>query len=101
LGRLIVDYLLVAVMRFDKDVLSRFIKTATGKRDPEAQISVLANRSWFPLPVRAAIRPRDAGAVAVRGMMFDGAPFAKNAFAMGSFIVVDGGEYAILVLTTS
>jgi len=95
------DYLLVAVLRFDKAALSRFTGAATGKRDPEAQIVAMANRPWFPPPVKAAIRPGDAGAVVVRGTMFDGAPFAKNAFATGSFIVVDGGEYAILVLATS
>lgn len=95
------DYVLVAVMRFDRDALGRFCKEAPGKRPGEPRLLSLANRPWFPPPVKAATHVIDPTTVAVHGQQFDAAPFAKGAYSAGSFVVVEGGEYVILVLGTS
>ena len=95
------DYLLVAVMRFDRAQLASV--TAATHRRPGAppRISATANRPWFPDSVRAFIRPHDDHSVTVRGDKFDATPFAKSPFLSGYFVVVEGGEYVILALETS
>ncbi len=95
------DYLLVAVMHFDRTQLSSV--TAAAHRRPGAppRISATANRPWFPDPVRAVTHPYDDHSVTVRGEKFDAAPFAKSSFLSGYFVVVEGGEYVVLVLETS
>lgn len=56
---------------------------------------------WFPAPIKAAVRTIDATTAAVRGEQFDAASFARGTYSAGSFVVVDGGEYVLLVLGTS
>lgn len=94
------DYLLVAVVRFDHAHLAPVIAAAHPRPGAPPRISATANRPWFPEPVRAAIRPHDDHSVTVRGEKFDAAPFGKPPFLAGYFVVVEGGEYAILVLET-
>jgi hypothetical protein len=95
------DYFLVAVMRFSPSALSALLKNATRTGDPSPGILPAVNRAWFPPPVKAAVRSVDAQNVSVRGEEYDGAPFASGAFSSGSFIVIEGGEYVLLVLATS
>ena len=95
------DYFLVAVMRFSPSTLSTLLKNATRTGDPSPGILPAVNRAWFPPPVKAAVRSVGAQSVEVRGEEYDGAPFASGAFSSGSFIVIDGNEYVLLVLTTS
>ena len=95
------DYFLVAVMRFDRKSLIGLLKSSAPTGDKSPGILSSVNRSWFPGPVKAAIRPSDDQTVSVRGQEFDAAPFASGAFSSGSFIAVDGGEYLLLVLATS
>ena len=94
------DYLLVAVLRFDRDDLARVTDAAQHRPGSPPRISATANRAWFPDAVKGAIRPFDDHSVAVRGDKFDAAAFAKAPFLSGSFVVVEGGEYVILVLET-
>lgn len=93
------DYLLIAVMRFERADLARI--AAAAHRRPGSRLSTAAHRPWLPDPVREAIRPYDDHSVSVRGDKFDAAPFAKSLFRSGTFVVVEGGEYVILVLETS
>ncbi|HXJ22693.1 MAG TPA: hypothetical protein VMT03_20920 [Polyangia bacterium] len=95
------DYFLVAVMRFSPGALATVLKNGTRTGDKSPGILPAANRAWFPTPVKAAVRSVDAQNVSFRGEEFDGAPFASGAFSSGSFIVIAGGEYVLLVLTTS
>ena len=95
------DYLLVVVMRFDRDKLSPVTAAAHHRPGAPPRISATANRWWFPEPVRAAIHPYDDHSVTVHGEKFDAAPFAKSPFLSGYFVVVEGGQYLILALETS
>ena len=72
------DYMLVAVMRFDRDRLAGLTKSAVAKSEASTRILASANRPWFPAAVKGAIRPYDGDSVAVRGTKFDGAPFAQG-----------------------
>jgi hypothetical protein len=95
------DYVLVAVMRFEPHKLAKFGQGAAGKRAGEPRVLSLANRPWFPRPVKTALRVIDADTVGVRGEQFSGTAFAKGAYSDGSFVIVEGGEYVLLVLGTS
>jgi hypothetical protein len=95
------DYLLVAVLRFERADLARITATAQRRPGSPPRLSTTAHRPWLPEPVKAAIRPHDDHSVTVRGDKFDAAPFAKSPFLSGTFVAVEGGEYVILVLQTS
>lgn len=95
------DYLLIAVMRFKPTELARITERAQRRPGTPPRVTSSAKRPWLPEPVKAAIRDYDDHSVSVRGEKFDAASFAKSPFLSGTFSVVEGGEYVILVMETS
>jgi len=95
------DYLLVAVLRFERAELARVTSAAQRRPGAPPRISAAASRPWFPDAVKRAVRPYDDHSVAVRGDKFDAAPFAKSPFLSGYVVAVEGGEYLIVVLETN
>jgi hypothetical protein len=95
------DYLLIAVIRFERADLARITSAAQRRPGSPPRIPLTANRPWLPEPLKLAIRPYDSHSASIRGDKFDAAPFAKSPFLSGTFVVVEGGEYVLLVLETS
>jgi hypothetical protein len=95
------DYLLVAVMRFERADLAHITSAAQRRPGSPPRLAKAADRAWLPTPVKAALHPYDERSVTVRGEKFDAAPFAKSPFLSGTFVAVEGGEYVVLVLQTS
>jgi hypothetical protein len=93
------DYLWVIVMRFDRAVLAR-LTAGLPRSTTAARLGDRTNRPWFPAAVRAAIQ-RDGADVVVRGQRFDSPLFHHNALGRGSFTVVEGGEYVLVIFSTS
>src|SRR4051794_30494109 len=77
------DYVLVAVLRFDKPSVARLIAGLPSLPGSPPEITSTDNRPWLPAPVRAVIGPRDAESVTVRGLLFDAAPFLTPRYATG------------------
>lgn len=50
--------------------------------------------------MQSALQPYEDSSVTVRGTKFDASGFAKAPFSSGTFVVIEGGEYIILVLET-
>jgi hypothetical protein len=94
------DYLLIAVMRFRPNEIEHLKKNAQRRPGDPPRITSAANRPWFPEPVKAAIHPFDDHSVSVRGEKFDAATFAKSPFLSGTFSIIEGGEYVVLVMET-
>jgi hypothetical protein len=95
------DYVLVALIRFDKDVLARLAATAQPRPGNPPRISSLANRPWFPSVLKAAIERYDEGSVTVRGRKFDASTLLKSPYTTGYFVIVEGTNYVILSAQTS
>jgi len=95
------DYLLIVVMRFKPNELASITAHAQRRPGPLPRITSEANRPWIPEPVKSAICPHDDYSVSVRGETFDAADFSKSPFLSGTFTVVEGGEYVVLVMGTS
>ncbi len=95
------DYVLVAVLRFDKPTLAHLAEMSQPRPGNPPRISLLADRPWFPAPVKAAIEGRDGTGVSIRGRKFDAAPLLKSPYATGYFVIVEGTDYVILSAQTS
>ena len=95
------DYVLVALLRFDKATLGRLAETSQPRPGSPPRISLLADRPWFPAPVKAAIEGRDEKGVSIRGRKFDATPLLKSPYATGYFVIVEGSDYVILSAQTS
>lgn len=95
------DYLLVAVFRLDPGPAEGLARAAQPRPGSPPHISALANRPWFPVPVRAAVQNVDGNSVSVRGRKFDAGPLLKGAYATGYFVLVDGTDYVIVSAQTN
>jgi hypothetical protein len=95
------DYVLVALLRFDKPALAHLAETSQPRPGSPPRISLLADRPWFPASVKAAIEGRDEKGVSIRGRKFDAAPLLKSPYATGYFVIVEGSDYVILSAQTS
>jgi hypothetical protein len=95
------DYVLVALLRFDKPTLAHLAETSQPRPGNPPRISLLADRPWFPAPVRAAIEGRDGTGVSIRGRKFDATPLLKSPYSTGYFVLVEGTDYVILSAQTS
>jgi hypothetical protein len=94
------DYVLVALMRFDRAELESIAHKAGSPR-PGSRISATANRPWLPPAVRAHIEPFDDHSVTLHGQKFDAAPFLKAPFSSGYFVIVEGTQLVLLSVQTS
>ncbi len=95
------DYVLVALLRFDEPTLARLAETSQPRPGSPPRISLLADRPWFPPPVKAAIEGRDGSGVSIHGRKFDAAPLLKSPYSTGYFVIVEGTDYMILSAQTS
>ena len=95
------DYVLVALLRFDKPTLAHLAETSQPRPGNPPRISLLADRPWFPESVKTAIQSRDGTGVAIRGRKFDAATLLKPPYSTGYFVIVDGSDYVIVSAQTS
>ena len=96
------DYVLVAVMRFDRAaLLSIALKAGPPRPGSPPRISTTANRPWLPPAVRSRVEPFDDHSVTLRGQKFDAGPLLKAPFGTGYFVIVEGTELVVLSLQTS
>ena len=94
------DYGFEAVLKYDRDALTR-LRTHTRRIRPEKpSIRLWDRRDWYPAPVFSAIKRCETDGWCIEGERYAGDAFLKGGFVTGSFIVPDGQEYIILMLGT-
>lgn len=90
------DYILLAVVRFDADVVRQLVAAAAPDASSSAVVP-LPNRPWLPAAVKAKIIGVDASGVLVRGQELAPEPVLKSPFLLGSALVVEGTDYVVVL----